>query len=297
MTAELHSGSVRRRRGVFLIAAAACAGCSLFSSFGGLSDGVRDDGGTRTSEAEDASQEGPTPRDGAPTDAGLGDIELARDASSDTWCGAHGPYGLCDDFDEAPLGARWDEQSVSGGTLTIDGTRVKSPAGALLATTEADGAPNVTLSATRASSGTGFVCDFDILLDQLDSPDDGALAVFWVSLTPTSSDVTFYWWRILLGLTTWYVNEYGTLPDGGEFHSNPFVPSLSVTTWRHVRVAMSFLASESGSVAVDFDTTRVYSHTLRTPQSSSLKLQFGVRGTSAGASKVRYDNVLCNFTP
>jgi hypothetical protein len=50
-------------------------------------------------------------------------------------CGSLGSHYFCDTFSEATLPGVWDDETVSAGALSLDGTRFDSPSQSLLATT------------------------------------------------------------------------------------------------------------------------------------------------------------------
>jgi hypothetical protein len=100
-----------------LIIAAAC------SSFDGATTGGPDDG-------LDAAPDAPT-ADGA---ADATDAAVTADADTRRWCERQTKLLFCDDFDDGPLGATWDVELVTGGTLRFDALNSTSTPRALGAT-------------------------------------------------------------------------------------------------------------------------------------------------------------------
>ncbi len=88
----------------------------------------------------------PAPDGGAESAAPPPPADAAPDADAGPWCARQTGLLFCDDFDDGPLGAKWDRSYVAVGTLALD-PNANSPPNALLATLPAasSGVPQMAL--------------------------------------------------------------------------------------------------------------------------------------------------------
>jgi hypothetical protein len=279
------SWAVRAIRLFIALSPLALAGCVFFASFDDLRGGSASDAG----DADDAVVADTASSSDGPVDAGVDSwIDPA------TWCGQQPKHDLCDDFDQAGLGERWSGLSAVNGTLTLDMAAAQSRPFALLAVSEAGVVPDLRLKVTRPTLHD-VTCEFEVHLDELGpTGTSSTLAIFEIIVKPT--DFRDYFIRIQIGTIDWIFNDYGQLPDGGEFFHNYPIPTLGTGEWRKVKIAYD-LGGGNGSVAIQFQDKPVFTQALRTPQQGSYTL--GVGGHSlnpmVASSKVRIDNVACDF--
>jgi len=239
----------------------------------------------------------PTATDGSVTDATLEDGSAASDAHREVaTCNAT----FCDDFDESPIGARWDSTNIDpdGGLFRpvielVDGglsppyaMRIAIP-GATTATTY-----RIALLERRLGEGRVVTCAFDLFIESptLNAPQH----IDILTLAAAGPDVTLGQVHFAIEGDPPFVTVREDLwyGDGGE--ETPKLDTVKVLQlpspgWNRIEFQTDFyrFSLRYGPTAIATDSR------LRGFDPTNIRVAFGMASYRAAASAARFDNFEC----
>ncbi|HEY1954001.1 MAG TPA: hypothetical protein VGH28_00265 [Polyangiaceae bacterium] len=263
--------AVRVAAGLICIGFAAC----FFPDLGALS-------------GNDAGPDGAS--DATANDAAVNDAAM-NDASADAGpCAAQ--HVFCDDFDDGPLGAKWDSPYLTdGGALGLTTVHAVTAPSALAATAAQTG-PSVEGEAELqkllpAADHTRVQADVTVAAGASVSELD--MIALIPKPPPPGSDYADF--DIQLGKTTGYLEQYVHDTDGGE-SSQDLAVDASFAATRHVVLDVDF---PSQTYALAIDGVPIQTMTLNPPMPKSpLELDVGIAyiESSQGTWTVFVDDVV-----
>ena len=257
-------------RGRIALALSACtatlAGCSL------LLDGDEFTGASPVPQVE-----------GGP-DAILEAAPPSPDGSADAGCDAT----FCDDFDELPLGGRWDQTVLlQNGALGIETTTVRSAPNAMRASVRPT--PGEALLVKNLPKGAAIRCDFDIFFETV--TDAGFADLF--RLETAGGPLERYLFFLAVDRDGIGLREDAT-PIGQPCDCPRKGVDLVKPTsnaWHHLVLDLDFTTA-----TVAFDGVQIHSSAFGgfVPD-AGIEMRLGIRSyPSVSALDVRFDNLVCN---
>jgi hypothetical protein len=217
-----------------------------------------------------------------------------------SWCSTQPKHTLCEDFDLGPVDtAKWDVVARSGGSMLRESAATSAPSALVLRVPETseiaqagitrffDGAAKrVTFEADLMCEGFAFAASGINYLASVGGPIHGLnttnVTLAYGSLGPSV--------RIQLPAT----DATRDMPDGAT------VPiKLALRTWTHMKVAIVYASTATGSVDVWIDGVSVYSLKDKiTGQAPGVgvSLMLSPLATTPAAT-VRYDNATFDIEP
>ncbi len=204
--------------------------------------------------APDGGPDGSAADAPSPPDAADAATIDAADAAADAFSCDSG--GLCDDFENTTLGARWAGQQLAApGALSISTEQKKSPSHSLKVSIESDagvGTANLFHDFTIKNVG-GVVCDFDVYLERLDTSTGAEAEIFSFNILPNvDSEASLFIGYFAMGASGTQLSTQATV-DGGFVPGNGQLSlALPTAQWDHFRFdldigANSFSVERNGS--------------------------------------------------
>ena len=269
-------------RSLLALVVAASAGCSLLVDTSGLfSDATMPSNEAAAADARPSS------------DADLGvDTAVAVDASApDARFVCSDASTFCDTFDDGPLGARWDKQTMlAGGTLSLTPSAFSAPWALELDLPARTGGTTeraAVLSKTLLASSAGAVsCRFQMNVTVAPTAPGDDFAVFLIEPLPTPNDHIFEM-KVSSGLLSASENF---APDAGVDMKNAFgVPKVG--TWVLIELSLD-LAAKTMTASVD-GASKTFPVTDMTG-TTSLRVSLAETGDSDDAHMAaRFDDFEC----
>lgn len=211
----------------FVVAAAACAGCSLLVSTSGFSDGVT------SSEAGAQDATATTPVDASSDAAVKTDAAFVCDAT------------FCDSFDDGPLGARWDSRETPvAATLALVPAALSAPSALELdlparkpSTTVERKAFLTKLLGVKAGTVS---CRFQVNVLLAPGAGAGDFALLGLDPIPTSTNHSFELKVVTSGALSLIENHD---EDGGTVESKTVLGTPTAGEWALVELLWDFNTS------------------------------------------------------
>jgi hypothetical protein len=282
--------AARARFGFVVIAMwSAGTACSLLVDTNGLMS-------TGEPDTSPGSLDGPAP-EVTPAEASAGDAAQVGDASTDAGFSCSGSAAtLCDDFDTAPLGARWTDTRLVGATMVIDpsGPALSAPGALAIALPEnAAGAARAARLETTFASVSAVDCRFAVRVDSTSSMSDEDVGVLeLVVARPGFASVLL---RLVIGRETIVLFQDGETTDGGAISRANQLSPYQVGSWARLRVQTDFSkltldvnGVSSAAVPVVLDGTPTG------PMSMALGATYD---TETPRWDLRFDDLECFVTP
>jgi hypothetical protein len=263
------AGHASRGGAVFVVLAAACAACSVLTSFDGFSGGGTSAEGGTTDGAFDAlvvdssggslpDSSEPPPDDAGSRDSAAVETSSPADSSVDSaqatdadgsWCGSQpGPLLFCDDFDEGLLVSRFDTVDQKNCTVQRQSGLDVSPPNSMSAMTQGS-MQTLYCGASKAfpgqgASGATYKLAFDLQPVQADYSANSDAVVAAIRLSDAAGTV---WslqvepaWDTTNGALTVYLSEDTELPDGGEHYYQTIASTdLPLQMWTRVTLELT----------------------------------------------------------
>ena len=265
------------RAGIFaVIALSTAAGCTLL-----LADDLNTGGRAGPAVTTDAS-------DAAGSD--VADEQRATDAGRpETSC----PGTFCDSFDDRPLGALWDEQTIVGGTLDLVPTPFTSPPRSLRSVLPTGGTtPWAAQLKKTLGSGSAIACAFDLQVVQAPTARHADVIRF----STTAPGVTAY--ALIVALENedraLSIREDVHFEDGGCGcpRRRSDLPPLS-SDWHHVEVWTDFAMA-----SLQIDGVERFRGAMGVITPGDVRISLGLFGYgSALEPSAYYDGLVCTVTP
>lgn len=276
-------------RALALALPAGLVACSLLYGVDGLSGGA-------SPEGDGAPGDGFGP-DGIMQEAGnldsttLPDADAAASLDGSSACAT--PHTFCDDFDDGGLGARWDLQRNTQGSLALDTTTSVSPARSLRVVadpSDASGADyDIVLRKTFSGAFSGIHCEVDVLTDSATPPQTGS--GFGINVSGSGTDY----------LVVWDLDEARLLEEQGPAVTSHPIALPKSGQWTRIAVELAADTDAGpGQLTLSYDGKQVASFPSLGQPSNASAVSFDL-GLALGYSPlsnpwhINYDNAWCDL--
>jgi hypothetical protein len=180
--------------------------------------------------------------DGTARDAGHDSGHDAGHDAAQPRCPGYTDALLCDNFDQSPLGALWNQQSLIAGALTLSSAKAFSPPNALLSVINPNGTSGEGSASLVYTAGQTFNKvrnSYDVYIDQAGQRSAAIGSIYLLN------GLRYYGVYLFVhaGGTVMNIAEEGIIADGGDdttLHSFPVFP---LQTWIRVILEVDYGAS------------------------------------------------------